>query len=424
MQERWIRNSDRAIEMCLYGMILCLPFTKAGLEIFIWLGFLLWLLKRAWGYRTSGPWGLLPRTPLNKALAVFLIVNAVATVLSVHFGLSLRALLGKELKYLVVFFMVVETIHDEQRIKRILMVLLGSAGLMALDAAVQYVRGVDLLRSVESARVTASFSNPNDFAGWLIMFILVLMGAAWVRAIKDLTWRIRAAFIGMALVLAVCLLLTYSRGAWLGFFAGLILWGQYVFRNLNVRMKGLALLGIVFVLLAGQMFSSRIVAALDREGDFKAKFGETLHMRIKSISDTHAMSTEIRIKLWKEALSIWQKFPVAGAGLNTYTRVSPRDKAFFDSGIYPHNSYLQMAAETGVLGLGAFIWILLVFFKTAWRHIERHQDYLLLGLICGIFSFLVHSCVDSNLYQLPLAVLFWFMLGLSVAVMRVQENSD
>ena len=77
-----------------------------------------------------------------------------------------------------------------------------------------------------------------------------------------------------------------------------------------------------------------------------------------------------------------------------------------------------MAAETGLLGLFAFLWVLFSFFKMGLQHFNQKRDYLVLGLLSGILAFLVQSFFDTNLYALQMVVLFWFMLGLTVAVIK------
>jgi len=60
-----------------------------------------------------------------------------------------------------------------------------------------------------------------------------------------------------------------------------------------------------------------------------------------------------------------------------------------------------------------------------WQGIEafrRSQDYITLGLLCAIFGFLVLSFFDNHLYKVQLAVLFWFMIGMLVAVSNIKNK--
>ena len=113
--------------------------------------------------------------------------------------------------------------------------------------------------------------------------------------------------------------------------------------------------------------------------------------------------------------------PFLGQGLNTFMANYARFRVPGDYGVwYAHNTYLQIAAETGLFGLAAFLWMII---KTAavsvrsWRLIDDgFLRYLYLGLFCGIASFLVLSSIDVTHYSLRLAVLFYFSLGLLMAV--------
>jgi O-antigen ligase len=114
-----------------------------------------------------------------------------------------------------------------------------------------------------------------------------------------------------------------------------------------------------------------------------------------------------------------------GCGLNTYSKVVKDYKNFEFGEQYPHNSFLQKTAETGLLGLFAFLLVLFSFFMVSVRHIllYANNNTLVLGLLSGISAFLLHGFFESNLYALQLVVLFWFMLGLTMAVINLEKPS-
>lgn len=132
----------------------------------------------------------------------------------------------------------------------------------------------------------------------------------------------------------------------------------------------------------------------------------------------------VRTHLWREAILIIKDFPIFGCGLNTYSIVAPMYKSTLpEAGFYPHNSYLQMAAETGIVGLASFILVMISLFKTSLINMRKTEDSfyrnILLGLSAGLFGFLVHSFFDVNFYALQLAILMWFIMGLIVAVQKI-----
>jgi len=416
-----ILGFDRIIVACLCISFFCIPFAKAGVETFIWIAIFLWALKRAFGYRAQAGWGMLPATELNKALGVFILANIVSVVFSTHFGLSLRGLFGKELKFILIYFMLVETITSRKRLKVILTVIIASASLMVIDAAVQYYGGRDFLRGHAWARLSASFSSANGFAGWLIIITPLISGLLWTD--KFISRWMKVLLSVLFVLLITCLLMTYTRGAWLGFIIGILLIGWYIFKNFNLRIKLLCLflsVGLLAIFFISPQFTRKL---LETTGDASFRTGITLKARFESMVKTSGGSTSVRLNLWAEGLNIVKDYPLTGCGLNAYSQVGKRYKKSQEGGGYPHNSYIQMAAEIGLLGLFAFLWVLYNFFRMGVMYFKKTKNYLVLGLLSGILAFLIHAFFDTHLYSLQLVVLFWFMLGLSVSIMKLEDNS-
>ncbi|MBI4341307.1 MAG: O-antigen ligase family protein, partial [Candidatus Omnitrophica bacterium] len=123
---------------------------------------------------------------------------------------------------------------------------------------------------------------------------------------------------------------------------------------------------------------------------------------------------------WVAAMRMIQDRPVLGFGLNTFManyldywvggERNPR---------YAHNCYLQMAAETGYIGLTAFLLLLGFLFVrivSGWRQASPPQQVLLAGCMAGLMAFAVQAGIDTNFYSLRQAALFWVIAGLAVGL--------
>lgn len=408
---------DRVAEGVLYLLFFCLMFTNAGTEIFAGVAALAWSVKRILEYRRGGPENFFPDTPLNKALVVFIFINAVATIYSVFWRLSLQAFFAKELKFLAIYFTTVGTINSPRRIMRFFSVLTFCAILMAADAIAQVGWGFDFFRGYSSARLKASFSNPNNFAGWLILIIPALAGLVAMDWKKPGALKVKMLRAALALLLGTCLFLTGSRGAWLGILIGFVVSGYYFLKITSLRSKVILLRACMLILFIVLLLAPPIKMRIMTGGKVNFLSGHIILKRINS-----RKSAIVRKKLWSEAFDIIEDFPLIGSGLNTYARVAPSYKSFKKGGIYPHNSFLQMTAETGILGLFSFLWVLFVFFKYAWGYVNKSGDLLVLALMSGILAFLIQSFFDTNLYSLRLVVLFWFMFGMTIAAIRLGKG--
>ena len=120
-----------------------------------------------------------------------------------------------------------------------------------------------------------------------------------------------------------------------------------------------------------------------------------------------------------------QDSPLLGHGINTFMMIFEAYRG--DPGnnpTYAHNSYLQLAAETGVVGLIAFLWIFVKLFRWFLSSLAAYgtkNDTLIipaLGLLSGIFAFLIQSFVDNHFYSLQLSVYLWFVTGLLVVMLK------
>lgn len=415
-KEKFFLNCDRIIFAGLCLVIFCLPFSKAGAESFIWMAIVFWILKRIFGYRTESFWGLLPKTRLGIALSIYIFVNALAVIYSTNLGLSLRGFFGKELKFLVLFFMMVEVINNSNRLRNIFITIIASVVLISADAAVQYIRGVDFLRNYEWSLLRASFSTANGFACWLIVIIPSFLGL--IASNRSLFKGSKILLLVLTIFLILYLLATYTRGAWLGFLVSILFIVWHIVKNFTLKVKlaylfiGMVLI-IIFLILP-QPLRLKIADI----GNIRFKY-DTINTRLKSTLSVGEGSIPIRFNLWKEASKIIKDYNFTGCGLNTYSIIVRDYRSFEGGGIYPHNSYLQKAAEIGLFGLAAFFGVLFMFFKIGLWYFNQKKDYLVLGLLSGILAFLMHALFDNHFYSLQLVVLFWYMLGLTVAVIKL-----
>ncbi|MCX5668685.1 MAG: O-antigen ligase family protein, partial [Candidatus Omnitrophica bacterium] len=319
-KKRLILYCDRVILASLCLLIFWLPISKAVAESFTLLAFVFWVLKRVFRYRAELSWGTFPKTGLNVALGIYILINALAVIFSTNFGLSLRAFFGKELKFLAIYFMLVEVANSRERLKHILIAIISSAVLVIMDAVVQYYRGVDFLMGYRWDRLTASFSTANGFAGWLIVIIPLFLGL--LLAGKVVSKELKACLMVLTALLSVCLLVTYARGAWLGFIMAIVLMVGYLFKDVDLKIKLLCLFAGVGVLSVFLVLPQSLRVKAATIGRIEIRAGQTVNARIKSTLKINEGSTPIRLNLWKEALRIIRDYPLAGCGLNTYSIVA------------------------------------------------------------------------------------------------------
>lgn len=121
--------------------------------------------------------------------------------------------------------------------------------------------------------------------------------------------------------------------------------------------------------------------------------------------------------------------PWVGLGLGTFMF----NFKHFVTGVYPlgapyaHNCYLQIASETGLIGLVTFLLILItLFYRSILTLIKKPKNYYwytLLGSLAALLGFSIQMGLDTIFYNLDLSALFWLILGLSAALLKNVEAS-
>lgn len=390
-------------EYSIYILIFCLSFSKSIIEICITVAFCSWLLKKLLTKDLR-----LKRTPLDRFLLVFLIFSSLSLITTPDKALVLKALFSKCLKYIALYFIVVETIDSQVKLKNLIKVTFASAAIVMVDSYIQYYfTHFDLIRHYPSFKYvtysagygfpTGPFPFPNDLSGWMLIILMTALSFFIWDAGSGFLRLILAAFLGPFVYLFY---LANTRSAWLGFFIAF-------FITLVVQNKKFIIVAVLLIAILSLPFLPKQKAA-----DI---FG------LSSMQD--------RAFMWRTGWKIFMQHPVIGNGLNTFFgefRKFREDDYRGLRGSYAHNGYLQIAADTGILGLSAFLLLLGAAFFNVLGYIRRSKDkfykIFALGLGAGLLAFLIHSLFDTNLQSLPLATLFWFSLAVLMALTGIKRH--
>ncbi|MCB9757536.1 MAG: O-antigen ligase family protein [Candidatus Omnitrophica bacterium] len=456
---------DRAMFFCLVPLVFFLPISTAILEICSGLIIFIYLAKRVLLFVLSQKqqksplsigdrWRLFIQIckpvdhPLVLPVGIFFYAVFLSVIASQFPQVSWRGFFGKTVEAVFLFLAVVESINSRRRLNVMLSALLSSAIFIAIDGFYQRLFGKDFLFGhafTSDERVSACFGHPNDLGGYLIIFVvlcvalliwaLVSRGEHRLPADLFIQGWLRVMMIGASVVLiALALGWTFSRGAWIGFGAGMIVLG-YI--NLQRWYVPVIFCVLFFGVFTSQLELTRNVsfvtdnissdkyfrsARLQKETNKKTKwqrFGEEI------CSELSRFSGAGRVGFWGETLHVIGVAPLFGTGLNTYSKAAERYNQHW-TGYYSHNCYLQMLAEIGVVGLGAFFWVVFVLIRTSLGALRKmplnFYSSVLAGLLAGWVGFLVHSALDTNFYSTKLANLMWIIMGLMAAVSLLMQK--
>jgi len=419
---------------CFYCLIYFLPISIALAETFTGSALIFYLIKRSIcfckdleegdiDWKTLSFLGkvksfLHSYKPINSCLnvpiSILLLISFISIFTSQFPAESIRGFFGKVLQSAFIYFTFIECINSKKRLKIFLYVFFISCVLICINGLYQYFIGKGFIfeHLVYEGRISSSFRHANDFAAYLIIIIPVL----YYLSISNKIRYKESIFVLLSLAI-ICFGLTYSRGAWIAIFACFLILG---IRNIKVCLFTMAL-GILFSMFfyMNMLFSRSNfldMSVMLMKGNWFVDFlWPTL------------VAHNNRMVYWNEAWLIVKDYLIFGSGLNTYSRVSAGYQLAW--GGYPHNCYIQMTVETGIIGLLAFLAIFTIFFRKSFRSLHQMTDIplkiILFGFLSGLFAFLIHGFFDTIFYSVQLCSLMWIVMGVIEVIPKIsQQNED
>jgi O-antigen ligase len=342
----------------------------------------------------------------HPVYTTFLVAVTVISALgSIYPNESIRGFL-KFTQGLILFYAGFELIRSRRDLDRFVAVFMFCEVLAALSALWQEWSGADFIRNrppvhytAVITRLTGPFNHCNDFATFLLpgIVLAVICGiAAWSdkRRRSGLGWGV------ITLLLSYAMIRTMSRGATLGLLLALMVVAAGSRRRLIIFAG--AAVGIAALVLIPSPFGTRLAELLN----------------------LHSSGLQERWYLLKGTWKMIEARPWFGMGLNTYSRWFPIFNPPNPAApvlMYAHNSFAQIAAETGIVGLSALFifWCsnLVDSMRAAIRSAGSSRWFRLafLGAAAGI---LVNAMFDSLLQSTQLRTLFWMLLGATVGLSR------
>jgi len=264
-------------------------------------------------------------------------------------------------------------------------------------------------------RMGGTLGNSNSLA-WYLDFLLPLTVS--LLFLKHPRW-IRTAAFSCFFPGIVVLVLTFSRGGWIGFLVGGLI--VLIMRLRRASLRHRFYLGIFVILLLAMTLT--LLAGFDNP--VKERF---------TADDNQ--SAYVRLPLMRVAWNMIKSNPITGVGLNNYTLVhhlydqtSEQVSSHFP---YPvHNLFLQLGAEIGIIGLGFFFLFLLMTLWYAFRlasHCSGLEQTVGIGVLGGIVAGMIQGLVENatigSYHLLPLWILAGWASGLAHELNKPAEGTQ
>ncbi len=397
MIERIVKYCDWLIGAFLILFVFWSPISITGAQTAVSFALLFWVIGMLVMRRFQ-----LMRTPLNIPIAAFLIAAAIGVIMAVDLKHSLKGYMT--LGWISIFFLFVNNVKDVTQFKRLIRILILITTIAGAYAIFQHFTRIDFFGNVKYvqkslSRSTGFFNSPQTFGNYILLVLPVVLGLSFYsNTRREKRWLQLS-----GLIILTAIIFSYTRGVWLGLIGGLIFMAI-------LRSKKLLLL-VVTGIIVGSMFlvflpSSRVTQRV--VGTFKSE---------RPVGD--------RIYFWQGSLRIIRDYPITGLGWEGFRIVYPKYKPAKGRQLvcHAHNNFIDMAVDSGLLGLGIFLWLLVTIYKVGF-HIfkELEQGYfkgIAWGFLGSFTAFLIAGLGQYNFGDSEVVMLFYFLLAMVIVIPRI-----
>ncbi|HYE83296.1 MAG TPA: O-antigen ligase family protein [Clostridia bacterium] len=347
-------------------------------------------------------------TILDYFVVLFGIVLFYSSITSYTPNNSMLALLVHA-AYILFYFVLINTIKTRQQLFTVVALLVLSTTLTSMYGLYQLKTvgatseawvDTTLFEDIK-ARVGSTFENPNVLGEYLVLIIPVAIAMLWGHK----NWLSRLVTIGLVAVMLVCLVYTYSRGAYVGLMLAFALFAV-------LRDRRFVILGVIGLLMLPFVLPPSVIN------------------RFTSIGNLSDTSSYYRISVWLGSLKLAMDYWPSGIGLGLEPFKLLYPKYSFNAAYahHSHNIYIQLLIETGISGFLMFFAMILVYYKAMLTSFYKTRDGFIstfvIAVASGMAGYLAQGMVENIWYNNRVLLTFWVMLafGMIAKALITKDN--
>ncbi|MDZ8055359.1 MAG: IctB family putative bicarbonate transporter [Aulosira sp. ZfuVER01] len=407
---QWGDTIAVALLSLVYGLAPFVSTTLIGFLLAACVGF--WLLLTLSDEATST--NASSFTPIHLLVLLYWAIAAVATAFSPVKKAALNDLFTLTL-YLLLFALCARVLRSSRLRSWLIALYLHVSLIVSVYGLRQWFFGATALATwvdpesplSKTTRVYSYLGNPNLLAGYLLPAVVFSLVAifAWQ------SWFKKALALTALIVNSACLVLTFSRGGWIGLVAAVLTVMALLIYWWSVQMPPFWRTWSLPIILGG-LIGILVLAVI---------FVEPVRLRVLSIfADRQDSSNNFRRNVWDAVFEMIHDRPILGIGPghNAFNKIYPLYQRPRYSALSAYSILLEIAVETGFIGLGCFLWLLIVTLNTGYmqmrrlRQLRSVEGFWLIGAIASIVGMLAHGTFDTVWFRPEVNSLWWFLVAL------------
>lgn len=353
-------------------------------------------------------------TPLHITVMAYWGAMAIATIFSPVKAEALSGLIKLTLNVLL-FMLLARTLRIKELRSGLIFVYLFTAAIVAAYGIRQAYFGAEALATwvdptssaASEIRVYSYLNNPNLLAAYLMPAVSFSAVAAFVWP----KWLPKLLAVSLFVMNTACLVLTRSRGGWLGLLALMFLMMVLLVFWWNPRLSAFWRRWSLPILLGGS--AAVVVAAVVLVPSVRGRVVSIVNLRGDS-------SNNFRINVYEAVFEMIQAYPITGIGPGNeaFNQIYPLFQRPRYTALSAYSIYFETAVEGGIIGIAAFFWMLIVTFQQGWTQLKRlreivsEEGYWLIGALGAMAGLLVQGAFDTVWYRPQISTLWWMAMAI------------
>jgi O-antigen ligase len=331
---------------------------------------------------------------------LFMLTGLLSIPLAIDPGIARSEFGGTFVRGILIFVVIINVVRTEARLKALLFLSVVTALVLSVQAINDYRLGLMTVEGYRAAgRGTGIFGNTNDMALHLVTMLPISV-AFFFGSRKPLR---KAIHVACAAMMIFGILLSYSRGAFIGVLVVLVFLALRIGRRSKFEITVLLFaVSAAMILLAPSGYGDRLLSivmpGLDSNGSADSRRGELFR-----------------------SIYVALRHPLMGIGMGNY------QPNMSYKGLVTHNSYTQVASEMGMTALVLYTTFIVKPFRKLSSIVretfavreDSHFYYLALGLQASLLVYMVSSFFLSVAYAWNV----YYLVGYAVCFRRIYESS-
>ncbi|MDD3065336.1 MAG: tetratricopeptide repeat protein [Endomicrobiaceae bacterium] len=359
----------------------------------------------------------LRQNPVVAAPVLLFLVSGLISYLFSYFNYASLNEFSRRLIYCLLALIIADFFNEKKSINRLINFLISATYIVCIYSVIQFIdinffppppdKGLDPFawRQAFGPKIFSTFGNPNFLGDFLVVMSPITLALFFKKRKFHLLF--------LWILITFSTVVTYSKGAWIGYGLGLLTFG-FLFVNFILHIEKSKR---IFILIIMSFLTVTTVSG-------------AIFIQMKKRPD----SASFRTCTWLATWEMINTNPVLGTGIGTFYLTYPsfrRPEIFFIEGAHntetdhAENEYLEVFYDEGIIGIGIFLALLALFLTLGLKNLAYFRKrnlndgtmaYIQLGVLSALVAQLGHNLVCVSLRFVSSGVMLWMLIGLTAAI--------